>query len=100
MLWHMSTAARTTIAQRQAAPLASGLRSAIRRHPMATFLFLIFALTWAFQIPWIASIEGWLPFEFPFPLLFVMGWMPGVAAVMVTAAINGKSGIRTLLGRI
>ena len=67
---------------------------------MASFLFLVFALTWMFQIPWIASTEGWLPFEFPFPLLFVMGWMPGLAAIIVTGATSGRAGVRSLLGRI
>src|SRR2546426_4404107 len=71
-----------------------------RRHPMAVFLVLVFALTWLFQIPWIASTEGWLAFDFPFPLLFVMGWMPGLAAVLVTGATSGRAGIRTLLGRV
>ncbi len=96
----MSITATTAHARQEGAPTATGIRSVMRQHPMATFLFLIFALTWVFQIPWIASTEAWLPFEFPFPLLFVMGWMPGLAAVIVTAATSGKSGIRTLLGRI
>jgi uncharacterized protein len=67
---------------------------------MAVFLALVFALTWAFEIPWIASTEAWLPFEFPFPLLFVMGWMPGLAAILVTGAVSGRAGIRALLGRL
>jgi uncharacterized protein len=78
----------------------TGLGAFTRRHPMAVFLVLVFALTWLFQIPWIASTQGWLAFDFPFPLLFVMGWMPGLAAVLVTGATSGRAGIRTLLGRI
>src|SRR5205814_8871510 len=68
--------------------------------PMVSFLVLIFVLTWMFQIPWIASTEGWLPFEFPFPLLFVMGWMPGLAALIVTGATTGRPGVRSLLRRV
>jgi CAAX protease family protein len=72
----------------------------VRRHPIAVFLALVFALTWALEIPWIESTEGWLKFDFPFLLLFVMGWMPGLAAILVTGAISGRSGIKTLLGRL
>src|SRR5947207_11158256 len=72
----------------------------VRRHPIAVFLVLVFALTWALEIPWIESTEGPLKFDFPVPLLFVMGWMPGLAAILVTGAMTGRSGIRTLLGRL
>ena len=72
----------------------------VRRHPIAAFLVLVFALTWALEIPWIESTEGPLKFDFPVPLLFVMGWMPGLAAILVTGAISGRAGIRTLLGRL
>jgi membrane protease YdiL (CAAX protease family) len=72
----------------------------VRRHPIAVFLVLVFTLTWALEIPWIESTEGWLRFDFPFPLLFVMGWMPGLAAIVVTGAVSGRAGIRALLGRL
>src|SRR5690349_11895603 len=72
----------------------------VRRHPVAVFLVLVFALTWALEIPWIESTDGPLKFDFPIPLLFVMGWMPGVAAILVTGAISGRAGIRLLLVRL
>jgi len=97
----MSTIAVPNVLDRQQRlPLRTGPLGVIRAHPMVSFLFLIFALTWMLQIPWIASTEGWLPFEFPFPLLFVMGWMPGLAALIVTGATTGRAGVRSLLGRI
>ena len=95
-----SIAVPNVLDRQQRLPSGAGPIRVIRGHPMASFLFLMFALTWLFQIPWIASTEGWLPFEFPFPLLFVMGWMPGLAAIIVTGATSGRAGIRTLLGRI
>src|SRR5947209_13401545 len=93
-------AGREVYAHDPAGVPASGLLALVRRHPLAVFLVLLFTLTWLFQIPWIASTEGWLPFTFPVPLLFVMGWMPGLAAILVTGATSGRAGIRTLLGRI
>ena len=80
--------------------LRPGPLAFVRRHPIAVFLVLVFALTWILQIPWIESTDGPLKFDFPFPLLFVMGWMPGLAAILVTGAISGRAGIRTLLGRL
>jgi membrane protease YdiL (CAAX protease family) len=96
----MSTIVAPNVLDRQRLPPGTGPIGLIRGHPMASFLLLIFTLTWVLQIPWIASTEGWLPFEFPFPLLFVMGWMPGIAAVIVTGATSGKAGVRSLLGRV
>jgi uncharacterized protein len=88
------------LSRRDVSAVRPGPLAFVRRHPIAVFLALVFALTWAFQIPWIASTEGWLQFDFPFPLLFVMGWMPGLAAILVTSAISGRAGIRALLGRM
>src|SRR5438067_505474 len=97
----MSTiAVPNLLGRQQRLPMRTGPLGVIRGHPMASFLFLVFVLTWMFQIPWIVSTEGWLPFEFPFPLLFVMGWMPGLAAIIVTGATSGRAGVRSLLGRI
>jgi membrane protease YdiL (CAAX protease family) len=96
----MSTIVAPNVLDRQRLPPRTRPIGLIRGHPMASFLLLIFTLTWVLQIPWIASTEGWLPFEFPFPLLFVMGWMPGIAAVIVTGATSGKAGVRSLLGRV
>src|SRR5438128_4956801 len=94
------TTQATPLGRQDVAVVRPGPLAFVRRHPMLVFFVLVFGLTWAYQIPWIASTEGWLQFEFPLPLLFVMGWMPGLAAVLVTGAISGRAGIRTLLGRL
>src|SRR3982751_1616387 len=97
----MSAMTRAVVLGRQdVAAVRPGPLAFVRRHPIAVFLVLVFGLTWALQIPWIASEQGWLPFEFPLPLLFVMGWMPGLGAILVTAATGGRAGIRALLGRV
>jgi hypothetical protein len=65
----------------------------VPRHRLAVFLALVFALTWALEIPWIESTEGPVKFDFPFPLFVVMGWMPRLAAILTTGAISGRAGI-------
>ena len=95
-----ATTPAVILGRRDVRAVRPGPLAFVRRHPLAVFLVLVFALTWALEIPWIESTEGPWRVDFPFPLLFVMGWMPGLAAVLVTGAINGRSGIRTLLGRL
>jgi uncharacterized protein len=97
----MSATPQAVILGRREVPaVRPGPLAFVRRHPIAVFLVLVFALTWALEIPWIESTDGPLKFDFPFPLLFVMGWMPGLAAILVTGVISGRAGIRALLGRL
>lgn len=77
-----------------------GLLALTRRHPLIVFFALVFVLTWSIQVPWIAGQNGRLPFQVPLPFVLLMGWMPGLAAIIVTGATSGKAGIRRLLGRI
>src|SRR5262245_47062412 len=78
----------------------SGPLAVVRRHPLVAFVVLTFALTWLIQIPWVAGERHWLPFQVPLPLVLLQGWMPGLAAVLVTGVIGGRAGIRALLRRL
>jgi membrane protease YdiL (CAAX protease family) len=44
--------------------------------------------------------HGLLPFRLPIPLLIVMGYMPTLAAVIVTGLTKGRAGIRTLFSKL
>jgi membrane protease YdiL (CAAX protease family) len=79
---------------------AAGPLAVVRRHPLVTFVALAFALTWLIEIPWVAGERHWLPFQVPVPLVLLMGWMPGLAAILVTAALGGRAGVRALLRRL
>jgi membrane protease YdiL (CAAX protease family) len=79
---------------------ATGPLAAVRRHPLLVFFALAFGLTWAIQIPWVAGERGWLPFQVPVPLVLLQGWMPGLAAVLVTGIVGGRASVGTLLRRI
>jgi uncharacterized protein len=69
----------------------------VRANPIVVFFVMAFALTWTIEIPWVADQNGVLPFHVPIPLQVLMGWMPGVAAILVTAATGGRAGVRALL---
>jgi membrane protease YdiL (CAAX protease family) len=79
---------------------APGPLLGVRRHPLISFFILVFVLTWAIQIPWVAGERGWLPFQVPVALVLLQGWMPGLAAVLVTGALGGRADVRALLRRI
>ena len=54
---------------------------------------LAFALTWLVELPMLASPRL-------APLQLVLGWMPGLAAVLVAGAVGGRAAVRGLLRRV
>jgi membrane protease YdiL (CAAX protease family) len=74
--------------------------SFIQRYPLPAFFLLAFGLTWIFMITDALGSHGILPFRLPIPLLIVMGYMPTLAAVIVTWQIKGKEGVRALFKKL
>ena len=79
---------------------AAGPLGLIRRHPIAALLVLTLGLTWLLEIPRVLDARGELPFAFPFWGVILMGWMPGLAAVIVAAATGGRPAVKTLFARV
>jgi uncharacterized protein len=100
----------TTIAtaQRTAAARPYGLRAWVRRHPIIAFFALAYLYTWGLLLPFALDRNpeglGLLPVELPaeaFFLAFILATFgPMLAGVLVSAALDGKAGVRELLGRI
>jgi uncharacterized protein len=62
----------------------------VRRHPLIAFFVLAYLLTW-----WIYPL---LKFS---PLLGILGLFgPALAAIIMAAVTDGKSGVKVLLGRV
>jgi membrane protease YdiL (CAAX protease family) len=72
----------------------------VQRYPLPAFFLLAFGLTWIFMIADALGSHEILPFRLPLPLMIVMGYMPTLAAVIVTGITKGKNGIRALLGKL
>jgi hypothetical protein len=53
----------------------------------AALLVLTFGFTWLLEIPMVLDARGELPFGFQFWGVLLMGWMPGLATVIMGAAI-------------
>lgn len=72
----------------------------VQKNPLVTFFLLVFGLTWSFMIVDALGSHDILPFRLPIPLLIVMGYMPTLAAVIVTGLTKGKAGVRALFGKL
>jgi uncharacterized protein len=96
----MSTTATTILGRQHQARSAAGPLALIRRYPVAALLILTFGLTWLLEIPRVLDARGELPFSFPFWGALLMGWMPGMAAIIVAAATGGRAAVRKLFARI
>jgi membrane protease YdiL (CAAX protease family) len=74
--------------------------SLIQKYPLASFFVLAIGLTWIFMIADALGSHGILPFRLPLPLMVVMGYMPTLAAVIVTAKTKGRDGVRALFRKL
>jgi hypothetical protein len=87
-----------------AARFASG--SLLARRPLTSFFLLAYSLTWLGWSPWFLSEAGvgLLPYDGgEFDVLFNVAGLvlgPTLAAFVVTAATEGREGVRRLLRRI
>jgi membrane protease YdiL (CAAX protease family) len=89
-------------ASRQSTSPQEGL---LARHPLVFFFLMAYAFSWIAWAPWVLSEEGagLLPFSSPLlapalPIGIFLG--PTLAAFIMTAATEGRAGIRRLLRRI
>ena len=90
-----------------AAPRPASLKeSPLARRPLTSFFLLAYALTWLGWSPWFLSEAGvgLLPYDGgEFDVLFNVAGLvlgPTLAAFVVTAATEGREGVRRLLRRI
>lgn len=96
-------------------------RDWVRRHQLAVFFFLAYAITWSVQIPAYlfayredvklsneANTEHFLDFIggeghaglAPYLLLFMFTFGPSVAGVITTALVSGRAGLAELWSRV
>ncbi len=75
------------------------MAAAIRRSPLASFLALAYAFSWAWMLPLVGAgdvVEKGVAWPTHFPAL--LG--PAVAALVVTTVLWGRAGVRDLLARM
>lgn len=72
----------------------------VQRYPLPVFFVLAIGLTWIFMITDALGSHGILPFRLPLPLMVVMGYMPTLAAVIITRLTKGWAGVRALFRKL
>ena len=86
--------------------LLFSIKRLIARHPFLAFFTLAFAGTWLLDLPMVLGQDGLglLPYHMPFVLyagLFLLSSYAGptLAALLVTAVLEGKAGVRHFVQR-
>lgn len=75
------------------------LKMIIRRHPLLSMYAVMFTLAWSVMVPQALYSQGVLSEPLPILLEFLIGWAPGVAAIVITAVLAGGEGVRRLFWR-
>lgn len=74
--------------------------SFIERYQILILFLLVLGLTWPFMIVDVLGSHGIIPFRVPMILWLVYGYMPSLAAVIVTGLTQGKEGVRALFRKV
>jgi uncharacterized protein len=77
----------------------NGLTAFIKRNPVISMSVLILAFAWPGMIWEALYSRGLVPTQSPIVLSLLIGWVPGIAAVVMSALLAGRAGVRGLLGR-
>jgi membrane protease YdiL (CAAX protease family) len=83
----------------QSVPASKGLKETMRRHPLFSFFFLAYAISWVLFIPYVLAEWGYLEGNYNFfYILHVFG--PALAAIVTTSVVDGKAGWQNMRQRI
>lgn len=81
-------------------PKVNSLRLYIKRNPLLTMYIIMFTIAWSIMIPRALYSQGILSTPLPGFLDILTGWSPAIAAIVVSAVVSGREGVRALLGRL
>ena len=92
------------------APTRRPVGDLARRHPLAAFFVLAYALSWTFWTPYVLSEQGLGIWAFRFPVVLgsgqLLGLLPGAfagplgSALLLTYVTRGRAGLRTWAARL
>ena len=80
-------------------PPPARTQSLLRRHPLISFFVLTYALSWLLWAP-LVIFRDRIPGPLGFVLLLLGSLVPSTVGVVLVALLRGRSGVRTLLGRL
>ena len=80
---------------------SQNLQQVMRQHPLVSFFFLAYAISWILSIPGILTQWSAVPNPTLFTLFFtIKSFGPFLAAILMTHITEGKEGLRRLRQRI
>ena len=80
-------------------PRPAHTQSLVRRHPLISFYVLTYAVSWLLWAPLVIFGDR-VPGPLAFILLLLGSLVPSTMGVLFVALLRGRSGVRTLLGRL
>ena len=80
-------------------PPPARTQSLVRRHPLISFFVLTYAIAWLLWAP-LVIFRDRIPGPLAFILLLLGTLVPSTVGVVLIALLRGRSGVRTLLGRL
>jgi membrane protease YdiL (CAAX protease family) len=78
---------------------ATGIVALIRRHPLIAYFVLAIGLSWLVELPLVLRAQGIGSVQVPYAVHYAASFGPLLAALAVTAAVDGGPGLRGLLAR-
>ena len=72
----------------------------LKRSPLVSYFVLTYIISWTIWSPIVASAQGWVTWNVPYALYYFGSFGPLLSAALITALVEGRVGIRDLLGRI
>ena len=76
-----------------------GISGFIKRNPLLSIYIIMFGIAWSVMIPQALYSQGILSAPIPEILEILTGWSPGIAALIVSAIVAGRSGVSEVFGR-
>ncbi|NUQ86665.1 MAG: CPBP family intramembrane metalloprotease [Anaerolineales bacterium] len=78
---------------------SKGITGFIRRNPLISMYIIMFTVAWSVMIPQALYSQGILSAPLPEFIEILTGWVPGIAALIVSMVIAGRAGARDLFRR-
>lgn len=72
----------------------------VKNSPLLAFFVLAYGFSWLVEIPLALEAQGLIKVGIPFYLHYLAAYGPMLAALIVTRAIGGSRGLRSLFGRM
>ena len=72
----------------------------IKHHSLVAYFILTYIISWGIWFPIVASAQGWVKWDVPYALYYFGSFGPLLSALIVTALMEGKAGVRDFFRRI